>query len=339
MAHYYKAFDRELKCRGFQYVEGQTYWIEGDPILCEKGFHFCKDLVLTLQYYPVKDVTDNRYAVVEPLGTIILEQPTEHKGVAAGLKIIRVLTDEEVVALLDQRNNSGKNNSGNNNSGNNNSGGSNSGNNNSGKNNSGNNNSGGSNSGDNNSGGSNSGGSNSGGRNSGYSNSGNRNSGDNNSGDNNSGDYNSGDNNSGDYNSGDYNSGDYNSGDYNSGDYNSGDYNSGDRNSGDNNSGDVNSGDRNSGDRNSGQWNACAYETGSFNTVQSDVIRVFNMPCNRADWENAKKPRFLYFSIGSDYKKSFQESFKSATDEDIEMLRNLPNFDADVFFEISGIRV
>ena len=304
MTHYYKAFARDLKCRGFQYVEGETYWIEGDPTLCEKGFHFCKDLVLTLQYYPAKDITDNRYAVVEPLGTIILEQPTEHKGVANGLKIIRVLTDEEVVALLDQRNNSGDSNSGDNNSGN-------------------------RNSGDNNSGDYNSGDSNSGDRNSGDSNSGNRNSGDSNSGNRNSGNNNSGYSNSGDYNSGDNNSGDYNSGDNNSGDYNSGD----------SNSGDSNSGDRNSGDSNSGQWNACAYETGSFNTVQSDVIRVFNMPCRRADWEKAKKPRFLYFSIGSDYKKSFQESFKSATDEDIEMLRNLPNFDADVFFEISGIRV
>jgi len=294
MKIYYKAFDRDLKCRGFQYVEGETYWIEGDPILCGKGFHFSKDLVLTLQYYPVNDITDNRYAVVEPLGTIIFEQATEHNGVANGIKILRVLTDEEVVVLLEQRNNSGHSNSGNRNSGNCNSGGSNSGNSNSGGSNSGNNNSGYNNSGYNNSG---------------YSNSGNR------------------------------NSGDSNSGDSNSGSSNSGDSNSGSRNSGDSNSGSRNSGDSNSGSRNSGDWNACAYETGSFNTVQSHVIRVFNMPCKRADWENAKKPRFLYFSIGSDYKKSFQESFESATHEDIEMLRNLPNFDADVFFEISGIRV
>ena len=40
-----------------------------------------------------------------------------------------------------------------------------------------------------------------------------------------------------------------------------------------------------------------------------------------------------------DYKAAWAESFAKATLKDIELLKSLPNFDADVFFEISGIRV
>ena len=40
-----------------------------------------------------------------------------------------------------------------------------------------------------------------------------------------------------------------------------------------------------------------------------------------------------------DYKEAFQSSYKNASEEDKELLLMLPNFDADVFFEISGIDV
>ena len=40
-----------------------------------------------------------------------------------------------------------------------------------------------------------------------------------------------------------------------------------------------------------------------------------------------------------DYKEVFQNSYNQASEEDKELLLELPNFDADVFFEISGIDV
>ena len=169
----------------------------------------------------------------------------------------------------------------------------------------------------------------------------------------NTGHSNSGHRNSGDSNSGNRNSGNRNSGYRNSGHRNSGDSNSGNWNSGDSNSGYNNSGDSNSGDWNSGNWNSCDYETGSFNTIQSETIRVFNNLCNRREWIQCEKPDFIYFDLTKvidnklvlyGYKEAFQNSYEQAKrrsdfDEQIELLKALPNFDADVFYEISGIRV
>ena len=173
--------------------------------------------------------------------------------------------------------------------------------------------------------------------------------------------------NSGHSNSGHWNSGDSNSGHSNSGDRNSGDWNSGYRNSGDRNSGYWNSGYWNSGQGNSGDWNSSNYETGFFNSRQSNIINVFNKPCERKVWEESKKPDFIFFNVTQwvsesdmterekednpncktaggylktlEYKEAWRLAYESATQEDIELLKALPNFDVDVFEEISGIRV
>jgi hypothetical protein len=154
-------------------------------------------------------------------------------------------------------------------------------------------------------------------------------------------------------NSGYRNSGNRNSGNWNSGNWNSGDWNSGDCNSGFCNSGDRNSGNRNSGNWNSGNWNACNRESGFFNSKQSEIVRVFNKECKLKEWEMSKKPDFIYFEltkyqndelVSYDYKEAFKASYENAKnrsdfDEQIKLLKALPNFDADVFFEISGIRI
>ena len=173
----------------------------------------------------------------------------------------------------------------------------------------------------------------------------------------NTGKGNSGNRNSGDYNSGYRNSGNCNSGNCNSGDYNSGSYNSGNYNPGNRNSGNCNSGNYNSGNRNSGDCNSDTPTT----------VRVFNKEINREVWESAKIPQFFNISptrfvfeyemtkeekeankgwenVGGylktmDYKEAWQESYRNASQEDRDLVKNLPNFDADVFFDITGIRV
>ncbi|MFB1502011.1 hypothetical protein [Thiocapsa sp. N5-Cardenillas] len=206
---------------------------------------------------------------------------------------------------------------------------------------------------------------NSGDLNSGYRNSGDWNSGDRNSGHWNSGYWNSGDRNSGDRNSGHWNSGYWNSGYRNSGDLNSGHWNSGHWNSGDLNSGHWNSGHWNSGDRNSGHWNSGDRNSGYFNT-DIPPLRMFNRDTNVKS-EDIQWPDFLMFKLTKwvessemteaektdhpshvttggylktyEYKEAFRKAWDSATDEDKKKLFALPNFDAVIFKEISGIDV
>lgn len=47
----YKAFNADLTCRDFQYEEGKTYEIDGEPELCYRGFHACLTLLNVFDYY------------------------------------------------------------------------------------------------------------------------------------------------------------------------------------------------------------------------------------------------------------------------------------------------
>ena len=199
--------------------------------------------------------------------------------------------------------------------------------------------------------------------NSGYSNSGDWNSGNNNSGDWNSGDWNSGDCNSGDCNSGDANIGNKNSGDFNSGHRNSGDFNSGHRNSGHFNTGYANSGNDNSGD-----WNKCDGSNGIFCT-EEQTIRIFDKDTNMtlSEFRKSKYNRALrsvkleltewieyteeemkedknkrliggYLKEYS-YKEACANWWIELTEENREIIKSIPNFDKEKFYEITGINI
>ena len=288
----YKAFDKNLQCRGFQFEVGKTYETgrakEDLRLYSDTVFHFCREL------RRIEDVSNyciskSRVCEVIAEGDIVMDGS---KYGTNKLTILREIPREE----LNEYNS--------------------------------------------------------------------WNSGDWNSGDWNSGDWNSGDWNSGNRNSGDWNSGDRNSGDRNSGNWNSGDRNSGNRNSGNWNSGDRNSGDWNSGNRNSGNWNSGDRNSGFFNT-DSPLVRIFNketnVPCNDIDF-----PSFLYFDLtvwvshdtATDEEKevhkidietcggftkaiSYKEAFRLAWDKagktEHNKLLKLPNWDNEIFKEISGI--
>ncbi|MEK4513630.1 hypothetical protein NST85_29060 [Paenibacillus sp. FSL K6-2524] len=194
---------------------------------------------------------------------------------------------------------------------------------------------------------SNSGDSNSGHYNSGNRNSGHYNSGNYNSGNRNSGHYNSGNRNSGNRNSGHYNSGNRNSGHYNSGDSNSGHYNSGDSNSGHYNSGNRNSGNRNSGHYNSGDFNSCNYSSGVFCSVEPEFL-LFNKPssisrdefrCSEAGYISRRLRVTDDEGNPIDYKQAWSRLWESLSNSEKITVQSIPNFDADVFEEITGIRV
>ena len=180
----------------------------------------------------------------------------------------------------------------------------------------------------------------------------------------NSGVWNSGDWNSGNRNSGAWNSGDWNSGNRNSGDCNSGDWNSGDWNSGDWNSGDWNSGNRNSGDCNSGDWNSGYRNSGFFNSDEP-CVRMFNKMTNKKR-NDVKIPSWCFFDLtvwvshdtatkeekeahkveieacggflkSLNYKEAWRLAWNKASIEERKELFNLPNWDNEVFKEITGI--
>ena len=62
----YKGFDKDLKCRGFQYEVGKEYE-EPKAIACNAGFHACERPLDVLDYYP--PVT-SRYCEVEQDGEL-----------------------------------------------------------------------------------------------------------------------------------------------------------------------------------------------------------------------------------------------------------------------------
>ena len=61
----FKGFDKDLKCRGFQYEIGKDYEQEGKVKCCERGFHFCDNPFDVFIYY---SPSDSRYCEVEGEG-------------------------------------------------------------------------------------------------------------------------------------------------------------------------------------------------------------------------------------------------------------------------------
>ena len=202
-------------------------------------------------------------------------------------------------------------------------------------------------------------------------NTGNRNTGDWNTGDRNTGDWNTGNRNTGNRNTGDRNTGDWNTGNRNTGNRNTGDRNTGNRNTGNRNTGNRNTGDWNTGNRNTGDWNKSSFNTGCFNTEEQKIM-LFNKPSNMtySEWLDSDA-RYLLNQIPKDvvewvyeedmtdeekaahptyettggYLKVLDESecgqlwWGSLSDRRKEIIKAIPNFDAEIFFQCTGVRV
>ena len=61
----YKGFDKDFKCRGFQYEVGKTYEMDSNIAYCNRGFHACESPMEVFDYY---DMLTSRFAEVEQSG-------------------------------------------------------------------------------------------------------------------------------------------------------------------------------------------------------------------------------------------------------------------------------
>ncbi len=141
-------------------------------------------------------------------------------------------------------------------------------------------------------------------------------------------------------------------------------------NSGNRNSGNYNSGYYNSGDYNSGDWNSTDYSTGFFNSKEQPIymfnkpvdmnrkdiynlrgIRILNDAFKPAEWvkvddmtqeEKTEHPEYETtkgYLKTKDFKTAYKTMWSELTDDEKEAVMQLPNFDAEVFEEITGINV
>ena len=91
----YKGFDKDLKCKGFQYRVGETYKLDEEIAICECGFHFCDTLVAVFEFYAP---ADSRFALVEATGSIA--DDGEHKFCTDEIRVVKELTLEEMTKAL-----------------------------------------------------------------------------------------------------------------------------------------------------------------------------------------------------------------------------------------------
>ena len=118
------------------------------------------------------------------------------------------------------------------------------------------------------------------------------------------------------------------------------------------NSGDRNSGYSNSGDRNSGDWNNCEFSSGVF-CNESPKVKIFNIETSmtmrefrNTDYYYAliEQPSLITEWVGDklitrSYKEACAKWWEETSDRSKAIIKSMPNFDAEIFKDITGIEV
>ena len=91
----YKGFDKDFKCRGFQYEVGKTYEMDGNIESCRRGFHACESPMEVFDYY---DMLTSRFAEVEQSGKIDKEAAST-KTCSSRIKIKAELKLADIINL------------------------------------------------------------------------------------------------------------------------------------------------------------------------------------------------------------------------------------------------
>ena len=91
----YKAFDKNMQCRGFQYEVGKEYEMNGGIKCCNRGFHACKSPMEVWDHY---DMLSSRFAEVEQSGKID-EERNSTKVCSSRIKIKAELKLADIIKV------------------------------------------------------------------------------------------------------------------------------------------------------------------------------------------------------------------------------------------------
>ena len=174
------------------------------------------------------------------------------------------------------------------------------------------------------------------------------NGGEHNTGDNNAGAFNAGSYNVGNWNAGDGNVGYGNTGNNNTGNWNTGNWNKGEKNAGNDNAGNHNTGRYNVGNWNTGDFNSCDFSNGVF-CSEEPKINIFNKPSQytmkefmRTEYYDALRLMPIWLITlqmeAVDYKTACIKGWAELHEKYKKIIRSMPNFDAEVFEKITGIK-
>ena len=298
--HGFKIFKHDWTCMGKQYTCPGRFIEEGKLEVCGHGMHFCQTATDCFNYYSFD--SRNKVAEVIAYGEVVTDGD---KSCTDKLEIVREIPWEEVLRIV----NTGKNCTGRCNTGN------------------------------------------------------------CNTGNCNTGNCNTGNWNTGNWNAGHWNTGDFNTGDFNTGNCNTGDWNTGECNAGHWNTGHCNTGNRNAGDCNTGDWNKSSFNAGCFNTVEQKIM-LFNkssdmtyrewlesdarwllnqIPKNvvvyESDMSDEEKAEHPTYETTGGYIKVMEKSesgqlwWNDLPDDKKAVIKSLPNFDAGIFEQCTGIKI
>lgn len=152
---------------------------------------------------------------------------------------------------------------------------------------------------------------------------------------------------------------------------NTGNWNTGNWNTGNRNTGNCNTGNRNAGDCNTGDWNKSSFNVGCFNTeeqkimlfnkssdmtyrewLESDARWLLNqMPKNVVEWvyesdmSDEEKAEHQTYETTGGYIKVMEKSesgqlwWNDLPDDKKAVIKSLPNFDAGIFEQCTGIKI
>ncbi len=97
----YKGFDKDLKCRGFQYEVGKEYELpKGESVsVCSNGFHACESPLEVLDYYFMDGSANlSRFCEVEQSGEFSKEVDST-KVASSKIKIKKEITFADLIEL------------------------------------------------------------------------------------------------------------------------------------------------------------------------------------------------------------------------------------------------